>query len=114
MNASLPTRPHFADTVAALRARDNQAGGVDRRALSRFYAHHFVHSDPADTESIPISRMIGADRIVAEQLFCFTHDREIDWMLSGVAPTGPPGGGASGGDRDRMPNRPTGEGEPIS
>jgi carboxymethylenebutenolidase len=21
-------------------------------------------------------------------LFCFTHDREIDWMLPGVAPTG--------------------------
>ncbi|WP_228833841.1 hypothetical protein [Nocardia farcinica] len=58
--------------------------------------------------------MIGADRIVAEQLFCFTHDRDIDWMLPGVAPTGPPWGGASGGDRDRMPNRPTGEGEPIS
>ncbi|WP_228833842.1 hypothetical protein [Nocardia farcinica] len=49
-NASPPTRPHF----AALRARDNQTGGVDRRALSRFYAHHFAHSDPADTESIPI------------------------------------------------------------
>ncbi|BAD56095.1 hypothetical protein [Nocardia farcinica] len=81
-NASPPTRPHFADTVAA---RQGQPGR--RRALSRFYAHHFAHSDPADTESIPISRMIGADRIVAEQLSCFTHDREIDWMLPGVAPT---------------------------
>lgn len=63
-------------------------GGVGYRDLSRFYAHHFVHSNPADTRSIPISRTIGADRIVEEQLFCFTHDREIDWMLPGVAPTG--------------------------
>lgn len=63
-------------------------GGVGQRDLSRFYAHHFVHANPADTKSIPISRTIGADRIVEEQLFCFTHDREIDWMLPGIAPTG--------------------------
>ena len=37
---------------------------------------------------MPISRTIGADRIVDEMLFCFTHDIEIDWMLPGVAPTG--------------------------
>ncbi|HNB28763.1 MAG TPA: dienelactone hydrolase family protein, partial [Alphaproteobacteria bacterium] len=30
----------------------------------------------------------GADRVVDEMLFCFTHDREIDWMLPGVPPTG--------------------------
>ena len=35
-----------------------------------------------------MSRTIGADRVVDEMLFCFTHDREIDWMLPGVAPTG--------------------------
>jgi carboxymethylenebutenolidase len=37
---------------------------------------------------VPISRTIGADRIVDEMLFCFTHDIEIDWMLPGVPPTG--------------------------
>ncbi|MFJ9371005.1 dienelactone hydrolase family protein [Nocardia sp. NPDC101769] len=63
-------------------------GGVGQRDLARFYAHHFVHKNPSDTKSIPISRTIGADRIVEEQLFCFTHDSEIDWMLPGVAPTG--------------------------
>lgn len=63
-------------------------GGVGQKDLSRFYAHHFVHNNPADTKTIPISRTVGADRIVEEQLFCFTHDREIDWMLPGVAPTG--------------------------
>ena len=44
--------------------------------------------NPSDTKTIPISRTIGSDRIVDEMLFCFTHDREIDWMLPGVAPTG--------------------------
>ena len=43
---------------------------------------------PPDTRLVPISRTIGADRVVDEMLFCFTHDIEIDWMLPGVAPTG--------------------------
>jgi len=63
-------------------------GGVGQKMLARFYQHHFVDSNPADTSLIPISRTIGADRLVDEMLFCFTHDREIDWMLPGVAPTG--------------------------
>jgi len=63
-------------------------GGVGQKMLARFYQHHFVNSNPADTSLIPISRTIGADRVVDEMLFCFTHDVEIDWMLPGVAPTG--------------------------
>jgi carboxymethylenebutenolidase len=63
-------------------------GGVGATELHRFYTHHFVNSNPKDTRLIPISRTIGADRVVDEMLFCFTHDREIDWMLPGVAPTG--------------------------
>ena len=63
-------------------------GGVGSEQLSRFYQHHFVNANPADTKLIPISRTIGADRLVDEMLFCFTHDCEIDWMLPGVAPTG--------------------------
>lgn len=63
-------------------------GGVGQKMLARFYQHHFVDSNPADTSLIPISRTIGADRLVDEMLFCFTHDVEIDWMLPGVKPTG--------------------------
>jgi carboxymethylenebutenolidase len=63
-------------------------GGVGAKELSRFYQHHFVNSNPADTKLIPISRTIGSDRVVDEMIFCFTHDREIDWMLPGVKPTG--------------------------
>ena len=63
-------------------------GGVGYRELYRFYQYHFVDSNPADTKLVPISRTIGSDRVVDEMLFSFTHDREIDWMLPGVAPTG--------------------------
>ncbi|HYZ34606.1 MAG TPA: dienelactone hydrolase family protein, partial [Crenalkalicoccus sp.] len=63
-------------------------GGVGQKHLARFYRHHFVHANPADTRLIPVSRTIGADRVVDEMLFCFTHDREINWMLPGIPPTG--------------------------
>ncbi|WP_298259416.1 dienelactone hydrolase family protein [Bradyrhizobium sp.] len=63
-------------------------GGVGYRDLLRFYKHHFIPKTPKDTKLVPISRTIGADRIVDEMLFCFTHDIEIDWMLPGVPPTG--------------------------
>ncbi len=63
-------------------------GGVGSQQLARFYQHHFVHANPEDTRMIPISRTVGASQIVDEFIMCFTHTREIDWMLPGVAPTG--------------------------
>ncbi|WP_417513241.1 dienelactone hydrolase family protein [Minwuia sp.] len=63
-------------------------GGVGHDHLKRFYKYHFVNSNPEDTKLIPVSRTIGADRLVDEMIFCFTHTCEIDWMLPGVEPTG--------------------------
>ncbi|MBA4501331.1 dienelactone hydrolase family protein [Marinobacterium marinum] len=63
-------------------------GGVGYKDLYRFYKHHFVDVNPGDTHLIPISRTIGDTQIVDELLFCFTHDREIDWLVPGIAPTG--------------------------
>jgi carboxymethylenebutenolidase len=63
-------------------------GGVGHDELKRFYRYHFLNANPEDTRLIPISRTIGADRIVDEFLFCATHDREIDWLLPGLEPTG--------------------------
>ena len=39
---------------------------------------------------IPVSRTVGADRVVDEFVLRFTHTTEIDWMLPDVAPTGRP------------------------
>ena len=63
-------------------------GGVGQADLARFYQYHFIPRTPKDTRLIPISRTIGADRVVDEMLLCFTHDMEIDWMLPGIPPTG--------------------------
>ena len=63
-------------------------GGVGARDLARFYANHFIPNCPADFAMVPISRTIGADRLVDEMVVSFTHDVEIDWMLPGVPPTG--------------------------
>jgi len=63
-------------------------GGVGHAQLKHFYAHHFIGANPPDTKLVPISRTVGADRVVDEMLFCFTHTSEIDWMLPGLAPTG--------------------------
>ncbi len=63
-------------------------GGVGHDQLKRFYRYHFVDGNPDDTRLVPISRTVGADSVVDEMLFCFTHTREIDWMLPGIPPTG--------------------------
>ena len=63
-------------------------GGTGADALSRFYAEHFIPKMPKDTTLTPLSRTVGADRVVDELIFSFTHNEEIDWMLPGVAPTG--------------------------
>jgi len=65
-------------------------GGVGHDQLKRFYKYHFIGGNPADTELKPVSRTVGADQIVDEMLFSFTHTSVIDWMLPGIAPTGRP------------------------
>lgn len=63
-------------------------GGVGHDELKRFYKYHFIGANPPDTTLTPISRTVGADSVVDEMLFSFTHTSEIDWMLPGVPPTG--------------------------
>lgn len=63
-------------------------GGVGNEGVRRFYTDSFVGKMPADTEVIPISRTVSAEQVVDELLLTFTHDREIEYMLPGIAPTG--------------------------
>ena len=63
-------------------------GGVGHDQLKRFYKYHFIGGNPPDTTLAPISRTVGADQIVDEMLFSFTHTSVIDWMLPDIAPTG--------------------------
>jgi carboxymethylenebutenolidase len=63
-------------------------GGYGARELHRFYKYHFISRLPPDTRVVPIARTVGPDRVVDEIIFCFTHDREVDFLVPGVKPTG--------------------------
>ena len=63
------------------------AGGVGHDQLKRFYKYHFIGTNPPDMAMTPVSRTVGADRVIDEMVVRFTHTTEIDWMLPGIAPT---------------------------
>src|SRR2546423_1617266 len=63
-------------------------GGVGREELREFYSRRFIPRMPPDTSMTPVSRTVGAERVVDEMVFEFTHTIEMDWMLPGVKPTG--------------------------
>lgn len=63
-------------------------GGYGKAALREFYSQRFIPSMPPDTTLTPVSRTVGADQLVDEMIFSFTHTQEMPWMLPGVAPTG--------------------------
>jgi carboxymethylenebutenolidase len=62
-------------------------GGFGQAALREFYSKQFIPSMPPDTELTPVSRTVGADQLVDEMIFSFTHTQEMPWILPGVAPT---------------------------
>ena len=63
-------------------------GGVGYSAVYNFYKNHFIGKMPDDTKVVRISRTIDKDQVVDELMVSFTHDREVDFMLPGVPPTG--------------------------
>lgn len=62
-------------------------GARGKDGLRRFYSTDFIPCMPPDTALTPVSRTIGADQLVDEMIFSFTHTVEMPWMLPGVAPT---------------------------
>lgn len=63
-------------------------GGSGKQALRAFYRDVFIPSWPADLKQTPINRVVGRDQIVDEIQLEFTHDRQMDWFLPGMPPTG--------------------------
>jgi carboxymethylenebutenolidase len=63
-------------------------GGVGHDSVYNFYKNHFIGKMPDDTKILRISRTIGKDQVVDELIISFTHDREIDFILPGIPPTG--------------------------
>src|SRR5690349_20151822 len=62
-------------------------GGAGKAALHAFYSQDFIPKMPPDTRLTPISRTVGEDQLDDEMIFSFTHNREMPWMLTGIAPT---------------------------
>lgn len=63
-------------------------GGLGYDEVYLFYKNSFVGKMPKDIKIKSISRTVGNDQVVDEIIISFTHDREIEYMLPGVAPTG--------------------------
>ncbi|GAB1197660.1 hypothetical protein APSETT444_006962 [Aspergillus pseudonomiae] len=63
-------------------------GGIGRARLSKFYLENFIFNNPSDTALELISRTVGTDRIVDEFIFSLTHNKEVDWLIPGIPPTG--------------------------
>lgn len=64
------------------------SGGTGKENLRRYYADVFIPSIPADTTSEPIARSVGDGLIVDEFIMRMTHDRDMPYLLPGLAPTG--------------------------
>ena len=63
-------------------------GGIGYDSVYEFYKNHFVGKMPDDIKVERISRTVGKDQVVDELILKFTHDREIDYLIPGIAPTG--------------------------
>ncbi|KAH7028912.1 uncharacterized protein B0I36DRAFT_245320 [Microdochium trichocladiopsis] len=63
-------------------------GGIGREELTAFYRDHFIFKNPDDIETVLLSRSMGIDRVIDEQLFKCTHNSQIDWLAPGIPPTG--------------------------
>jgi carboxymethylenebutenolidase len=57
-------------------------------ALRRHLADDVLPHHPADLTTRRVSRTGDRWRVVDEEVVAFTHDREVPWLLPGVAPTG--------------------------
>ena len=63
-------------------------GGHGTEELRRHLSEEVVPHRPADLAFRRLSRTTDQRRTAEESVLTFTHDRELPWLLPGVAPTG--------------------------
>ena len=63
------------------------AGGHTADGLRRHLAEDVLPHLPVDLAFRRVSRTVDQRRLVEEATVEFTHDRELPWLLPGVAPT---------------------------
>lgn len=62
-------------------------GGKGKDQLRVFYRDVFIPSWPDDLKMDSINRVVSDNHIVDEIRTRFTHSKQMDWFLPGVAPT---------------------------
>jgi carboxymethylenebutenolidase len=62
-------------------------GGRGKEELRAFYRGVFIRSWPDDLQMLPVNRVVGDDQLVDEVHAGFTHSKQMDWLLPGIAPT---------------------------
>jgi carboxymethylenebutenolidase len=62
-------------------------GGTGTDALRRYLDDVVAHR-PDDLAFRRLSKTVDQRRLADESMVTFTHDRELPWLLPGVAPTG--------------------------
>ncbi len=70
-----------------LRNEPMHTGSVEGE-LRQFLRTSLVPHLPADLAFQRVSRTVDQQRLVAEAMVSFIHDREVPWLLPGVAATG--------------------------
>ena len=82
------------DTALAATADDCEllnlpmrTGGRGPEALRRYLAEDVLPHLPADLTFSRVTRTVDQHRVADEVTVGFTHDRELPWLLPGVAPT---------------------------
>lgn len=73
------------DATLANLPTDTGARGTD--GLRRYLAEDVLPHLPADLTFRRISRTVDKFRVVEESAVGFTHDRELPWLLPGIAET---------------------------
>lgn len=63
-------------------------GGVGYVGVYDFYKNHLIGKMPADTKVLRISRTVDEQQVVDELFLSFTHDKELDFILPAIPPTG--------------------------
>jgi carboxymethylenebutenolidase len=61
--------------------------GAAGEGLRRYLAEDVLPHLPADLTFQRVSRTFDRWRVAQEDMVSFTHDRELPWLLPGVAPT---------------------------
>ena len=73
---------------ASVNHMPTNTGGRGKSELRAFYRDVFIPSWPDDLEMRMTNRVLGEGQLVDELHLGFTHSKQMDWFLPGVAPTG--------------------------